>query len=277
MTTKPIRNLVVISDLHIGCQLGLCHPDGHRLDNAGHYRPSRAQRRIWDIWQEFWGDWVPKVTHREPFDLLINGDLMDGVHHGSTSQWSHNLHDQANAAYDIIEPVRQKARHLYIVRGTPAHAGESGVEEERLAQRLRASPDRDGRFARWELWKKIDSYLVHATHHIGTTASSQHEVSAVNAELAALFTEAGRWGNQPPDVIVRSHRHRCSELRLPAERCYATAFVTAAWQLKTPFTFKVAGGRVTTPQIGGSIIRLGDEELHTRHFVKDIGRGRPEL
>lgn len=274
--SRTIRNLVVISDLHIGCQLGLAAPTGHRLDNGGRYRPTRAQRAVWRIWDHFWSQWVPQVTHREPFDLLINGDLMDGVHHGSTHQWSHNLGDQAVAAYEILAPIADRAAHLYIVRGTPAHAGEAGVEEERLARRLGAVPDRDGRHARWELWKHIGGYLINATHHIGTTASSQHEVSAINAELASLFTEAGRWGHQPPDIIVRSHRHRCAELRLPAERCYASAFVTAAWQLKTPFSWKVAGGRVTTPQIGGSLIRLGDQELHTRHFVRDIGRGRPE-
>jgi hypothetical protein len=77
-------------------------------------------------------------------------------------------------------------------------------------------------------------------------------------------------------VVVRSHRHRNSEIRLPAKWGYAIAFVTPAWQLKTPFVFRIPGGRTSTPQIGGSIIRLGDEELHTRHFVQDIGRGRVE-
>ena len=29
---KPVQNVVVISDLHCGCQVGLCPPDGVRLD-----------------------------------------------------------------------------------------------------------------------------------------------------------------------------------------------------------------------------------------------------
>jgi hypothetical protein len=117
--------------------------------------------------------------------------------------------------------------------------------------------------------------LVHCAHHIGTTSSSAHETSAINAELSALFTESGRWGHQIPNVIVRSHRHRCAQISLPGSRGDAIAFVTAGWQLKSPFAYKVAGGRTTTPQIGGSLIRrsTSDGFLYTRHIVHDIGRG----
>lgn len=267
-----MKNIIVVSDLHIGCQLGLCHPRGARLDNGGRYAPTPLQRKVWRYWEEFW-KWAENVVKGEAFGVVINGDLIDGSHHGSTHQWSHNLEDQAEHAYAILEPIRAKAQRMWIVRGTPVHGGESGVDEERIAKRLRCTPSPSGQYARNELWLDIAGDLVHFAHHIGTTSSSAHEVSAVNAELTALFTEAGRWGHKPPSIIVRSHRHRCSEIRLPAERTYATAFVTAAWQLKTPFAFKVAGARVTTPQLGGSIIRRGSEELHTRHWVRDIGRG----
>jgi hypothetical protein len=165
----------------------------------------------------------------------------------------------------------------YHIRGTEAHVGKSGVAEEGLAKSLGAIKDRDGRHARWELWKKCgDQHLVHFSHHIGTTSSAAHETSAVNAELASAFNEAGRWGRQPPAVIVRSHRHRQSEVRLPAEWGYAISMVTPAWQLKTPYVFKLPGGRNSSPQIGGSLIRLGDQEIHTRHFVKEIERPLPE-
>src|SRR5262249_12349680 len=156
-------------------------------------------------------------------------------------------------AYRVFKPIvenRMCEGRFYVVKGTPAHVGESAVEEERLAKRLGAIPNEGGKHARYELWKRIgDNGLVHFNHHIGTTSSSQHEPSAVNAKLVHAFVEAGRWGNEPPDVVVRSHRPRCSEVRIPSRKGYATAFVTAAWQLKTPFAFKVAGARQQTPQI----------------------------
>lgn len=273
---EQVRNIIVISDQHIGCKLALMHPDGAVLDEGSRAMPSPLQLKLWSIWERFWNEWVPRVTHGEPFAVVNNGDAIDGVHHGTTTQWSHCLADQRQHAELILSPVLKACEgRYYHVRGTEAHVGQSGTEEEQLARALGATRSHGGHYARWELWKRLGSHLIHFSHHIGTTSSSAHETSAVNAELSALFNEAGRWGHEVPAVIVRSHRHRCSEVRLPAKWGYATAFVTPAWQLKTPFCYRIAGARVTTPQIGGSLIRVGDEELHTRHFVVDIGR--PEV
>ncbi len=225
------------------------------------------------MWEEFWGEWVPRATHKEPFCVVHNGDAIDGVHHNSTTQWSHNLEDQSQHAYEILAPIVDLCEgRYYHIRGTEAHVGKSGVEEERLAKRLGAIPNEQHQHARWELWKRCGGKLCHFLHHIGATSSAQHELSAVNAELTAMYADAGRWNNEPPFIVVRSHRHRCSECRLPAHGGYATAFVTACWQLKTPFTWKIPGARITTPQIGGHLIRSGDEVVHTRHMVWDIGR-----
>ena len=271
--SKEIRNVVVFSDTHVGCQMGLCHPDGAALDDGGTYTPSALQVKVWRLWESFWGEWVPRVTHDEPFAVVFNGDAIDGSHHGSTTQWSHNLKDQVAHAEKIFAPgVEACEGRYYHIRGTEAHVGQSGNEEERLAKAVGAIADGQGRYARWELWKRIAKNLVHFTHHIGTTSSSAHETSAINAELASAFNESGRWGHEAPAIIVRSHRHRSAEIRLPAAWGYATAIVTAAWQLKTPFVYRIPGGRNSTPQIGGALIRHGDEELHTRTWVHDIGR-----
>lgn len=270
-TTKVSKNIVVIADLHIGCQLGLCHPDGARLDNGGKYNPSEVQGKTWEIWTNYW-KWVHKIVKNEDFDVVVNGDVIDGRHHDSTHQWSHNLEDQAEHAYKILLPIRKQAKRMWIVRGTPSHGGESGVDEERLAKRLACEQSKAGQYARNDLWLDLEGDLIHFAHHIGTTSSSAHETSALNAEIAALFTGSGRWGMTPPTMIVRSHRHLSSEIRLPSSRTYTIAFVTAPWQLPTPFAFKTMGGRTATPQIGGSIIRKGDQDLYTRHFVHPIDR-----
>jgi hypothetical protein len=274
------KNVIVVSDLHIGCQLALCHPDGGRLDNGGTYKPTPAQLALWRMWQEFWGEWVPRVTHDEPYHAVLNGDTLDGRHHGATSQWSQNLADQSRHARLILAPVAEACRarggKLYMIRGTTAHAGESGEEEERLARDLEAAANTAGQFARWDLWLSVGEGLVHFAHTIGTTNSSAHETSAINAELAAAFTDSGRWGKRPPDIVVRSHRHRCAEIRLPHANGYATSLVTAGWQLKTPFMTRLMHGRTSEPQIGGTLIRRGDEELHTRHRVWAFERPEAE-
>jgi len=273
MKHAAVNNLVVISDLHCGCRLGL-HPNTPTpLDDGGQYVPSRLQKIVWSWWREFWGRWVPEACHNEPFAVLILGDTIDGVHHDSTSQISHNLEDQAEIAYRVLEPIAKKCQgRLYMIRGTQAHVGPSGIEEERLAKRLGAVPDENGRHARWEAWIELGRGLVHATHHIGTTGSQAYESTAVMRELAEAYTEAGRWRQRPPDVLVRGHRHRHIEVRVPTSLGYGIAFTCPAWQLKTPYCYRVPGARQSTPQIGGSVIRQGDSDLYTRHWVRSPQR-----
>lgn len=272
-----INNLVVVSDLHVGCQMGLCPPSGARLDDGGHYKPSPLQRKVWSWWEQFWGEFVPSATKGEPYAVVINGDILDGVHHNSTTQWSHNLNDQALLARNILAPVVADCQgRFYVVRGTEAHVGKSAQEEERLARELGAIANANGQFARYELWKMVGDRLVHCLHHVGTTGSQAYEATAVHKELVESITEAGRWKRRFPDVVVRSHRHRYIETVIPTADGRAFACVTPAWQLKTGYVFKVAGGRLSEPQVGGLVIRLAHGELFVRPWVKSLEREKPE-
>jgi len=268
-------NLVIVSDLHAGCRMGLCPPGPIPLDDGGTYHYSPLQAQLWRWWLAFWA-WVPRITHGEPYSVLVNGDSVDGVHHNSTTQISHNLSDQARIAHAILAPVAKRARRFYMVRGTEAHVGPSGVEEERLAEALGAVPNTAGQFARHELWIQVGTWLVHCAHHVGTTGRTHYESSAPMGELAEAYADAGRWGRRPPDCVVRSHRHRHIKVDVAAARGSNLSVVTPGWQLKTPYAYRIAGGRSSQPQLGGIIIRQGDEEPHERHWVRSLTPPKPE-
>lgn len=279
--SKHVRNLIVVSDIHAGCRVGLCPPDPQPLDGGGQYIASDFQRKMWALWEVFWNEWVPEVTRKEPYDVLFNGDALDGVHHRSTTQISQNIEDQQRIAERClrrqVERCQKKGGTYYHIRGTEAHVGQSGEYEERLARNLGAKPNREQQYARFDLWKRVgERCLVHALHHVGTTSSAAHESSAVNAELTAMYVEAARWGKEPPDFIVRSHRHRSIAVDLNSSKGYAAAIVTPAWQGKTPFVFKVPGARISEPQIGGILIREGDEEHFYRRKVWSFDRSPEE-
>lgn len=276
------RTLIVVSDTHAGCRLAL-YPVGTkvRLDDGGFYRPSTFQEQMWRLWREFWDEWVPTVTKGEPYDICHNGDVIEGVHHGATTQISHNINDQKKIAVAVMAPEIAKARKrggtFYSVRGTGAHVGQSSIYEEEVAELLGAAPNRQGQHSRYDLWKRVgDGVLVHLMHHIGTTGSAAHEASAVNAELTAEYVEAARWKREPPDYIVRSHRHRSIAVDLDSAKGYAAGIVTPAWQGKTPFAWKVAGARISEPQFGGIAIRQGDEEHFYRRKVWSVDRSAEE-
>jgi hypothetical protein len=252
------------------------HPDGARLDENLIAQPSPFQRKVWAWWEEFWGEFVPEATKGESYAVVCNGDTTDGVHHGSTTQWSHNLTDQGRHAKLILEPIVQACEgRFYMIRGTEAHVGKSAQEEERLAEELGAIPNQGGQFARYELWKMVGPRLVHLLHHISATSSMQFESTAVHRELVDSFTEAGRWGRRPPDIIVRSHRHRHIETVIPTASGRAYGTTTPAWQGKTPFVWK-GGGRLSEPQFGGLVVRFAHNELFIRPWVKTLEREQPE-
>jgi len=274
--SNHINNLIVVSDLHCGCRMGLCPPDGAQLDDGGTYLPSDLQLRVWAWWEEFWNDWVPLVTKGEPYAVCCNGDALDGVHHGAVTQISHNLADQSELAYKILKPIVERCEgRYYHIRGTEAHVGKSGAEEERLAQQLGAIPNNVGQHALWDLWMRLGGKkggLVHIMHHIGTTGSMAYESTALMKEMTEAYTEGGRWSREPPDVIVRSHRHRNAEVRVRTARGFSTVCTTPGWQLKTPFVYKMAGARQSEPQFGGTLVRCGERETYTLHQVWSLDR-----
>lgn len=271
------RTVVCVSDTHAGCRLALCPPEGVPLDDGGLYMPSPLQLKLWSMWREFWDEWVPQVTHGEPYVVVHNGDALEGVHHGAVTQVSQNMEDQVRIAEAVLAPEVRKAAAYYHVRGTEAHVGRSGQDEERLAKLLGAVPNDSGQHALWELWLNLAGNRLHFMHHIGVTGSSAYEATAVHKELTESFVESGRWGDPPPRVVVRSHRHRYLEDRIAGAGGYYISVVTPGWQLKTPHTYRIPGGRQSQPQIGGIAIRLGDEELHVRSKVYRIERPKEVL
>ena len=273
----PDENLVLYSDIHVGCGLALCHPDGFKRDEGGTYMPSEDQLLLWRYWREFWDDWVPEVTLGEPFTAVCLGEMIDGVHHQSVTQITHNLGDQVRHSTKINgEVARRCGGRFYALRGTEAHAGKSAQEAERVARDVGAIPDKLGHHARYELWYRMGSPerggLIHMMHHIGTTGSSHYESSAPMKELTEAFVEAGRWGDEPPRVVVRAHRHRHIQLRIPSERGDSISCTMPAWQLKTPLVYRIAGGRQAQPQIGGIVVRYHRGELYVRNKVWRVER-----
>ena len=274
---KYIRNVIVVSDLHCGCRLGLCPPEDRKLDQGGWYRPSPLQLKLWQWWSEFWDAWVPLVTRGEPYAIVVNGDTTNGRHHKGVTNISESLVDQKRIAKDVI---RQRIDHpnckqLYMVRGTEAHVGLGGENEEALAEDLGAVKNPDGDYAPFELWLRVGGptgALVHIMHHIGTTGTSAYETTALQKEFTESCSEAGKWGNPAPDIVVRAHRHRHAKTQVPTVNGDGICVVTPGWQLKTPFVFRIPGGRVTTPQCGGILIRQGDEEFFTRQKIWNISR-----
>ena len=127
-------------------------------------------------------------------------------------------------------------------------------------------------------------HLVHVLHHVEGGGSS--ESTAILRELTDTYAESARWGRRPPDVIVRSHRHRYIKVEIPtglskgSERGreptpVAACVVTPGWQGKTPYAWKIAGARLQTPQFGGIVIDGSGDDVVVRRRVWTVARSEP--
>jgi hypothetical protein len=272
------RSIVVVSDLHAGCRMGL-HPDREvQLQGGMLSQPSILQRKMWTHWRTFHDEFVPSVTKGEPHILISNGDEVDGRHHGSTTQISQNLADQQTIAEACLRPEVEKAHTYYQIAGTEAHVGPSAEDAERLARALGARPDPDGQHARPFLWLELVGRLIHFAHHVGGTSSRGYEMTAPHAEYCAFCEDAGRWHRPAPDLIVRAHRHRYCKPTSHGANGECGCVVGPGWQLKTPFVHRLMGGRASEPQIGGLVIRVGGRlGLYVAAYVYNMERPRSEV
>jgi hypothetical protein len=256
-----IRHIICISDLHAGSSVSVCPPDV-TLDDGGIYRYSKYQKVLWEWWNEFWYGWVPAQVDGEPFSVVINGDVLDGKHHETTTIISANLADQQKIAEKLLRPICELTPRLIIVRGTEAHAGKTGQHEEQLAQALGAVGPEPWLCSWWEYKATLNDNLIHFAHHIGVTSSAAYRSSALMRTIANNFVDAGQWGTRPPDLIVRSHRHRQTEVVEPTKNGVCRIVVTPGWQLKTPFIYRT--GQDEKPQIGGICISASGSSLKVR-------------
>lgn len=262
--------VVVVSDLHVGCELALMPKDGYTSDNGNHKPPSPMQQKLHAWWEEFWA-WADKETGGN-YNVVVNGDAIDGVHHNSVSQWSHNLDHQRGAAVELLRPIRERAKKLFIIRGTEAHTGQSACNEESIARELKADRiSRDGTYSHWQLFYHHDDLLVHFAHEIGVSMSPFSKSSALQRELVYGYINSGRWGDKPPDVYVRSHKHECSVVGEPSESGMTWCWVTSPWQLGTPYMQKKPRGGAM-PEVGGLILKFGDNGCYGKPWTRKLSR-----
>lgn len=267
-TKRPLP-IAVVSDLHVGCGLAVMPADGVSVDGQQTVFPSPFQQAMNGWWSEFW-EWVEDETDGR-YAVVVNGDLVDGVHHQATTQWTHNMDVQRSACVELLKPVRKRAERFLIVRGTETHVGGSGQHEEAIARELDAEKSASGTHSHWEIYYRLGKHLVHFSHHIGVTSSPFAESGALNREMVQGYVEAGRNGDEPPAILIRSHRHTCGVFGHPSRHGMTWTATTPAWQGKTPYVHRTAA-RMQRPQIGGMLIVAGDNAPYCKPWVRFFSR-----
>ena len=240
-TDEPL--MLALSDLHCGSTVALTPPDYPMLDD-GAWKLNRAQEWIWDRWSAF-SKWVKEYRDGRRMVLLLNGDLIEGVHHGSKEIVHADPGIHARMAADVLKPIAAMASRIYVVRGTFAHVGHSA--EDSIGKALGAMSDQ-GVYSKFHWMFRVRDTVISAKHHISTSSRRALRATALSINLEEERAECAAAGYPMPDLLIRSHRHVYGH--------YATEqsqiVVTPAWQVLTSYGWKVVPNAV--PRIGGVMI-----------------------
>lgn len=229
------RVAVFISDLHCGSPSGLLPPELVNLDDNP-IGQNPFQRWLWKCWEDCWG-WALDEIGRDPWALIVNGDIIEGNHHGTRELISPRDEDHGTAAYHALTPLVKAAAATYMVQGTECHTGEA---EHKMATRWKteglAVRTPDSRRASWpSLRLEIAGCLNHIAHHINTTSRPYLEGSQPSIHLGVERVEAARTNSGVPRCVWRAHRHVFGSWR-DAHGCLT---VTPPWKGHDRYTRKV--------------------------------------
>jgi hypothetical protein len=251
--------MALIGDLHINSTVGLPPGLSFPLDDGGMYHASKTQRWIWDCWGHFWAliDEMVK-RHKAELFVVINGEALDGDHHDTRQIITRNRATFMRMGTYVLDPIAQKADHLFWTRGTPAHSGKSGELDEGLAQDLGAEPARvvNGEVTSYTFWhlrldvRGVKSDICHHTTRSKVPRSKGSSAGRLASDTQERYIDQNQW---PPDLVFRSHVHVSEDSR---DSHRTRAIILPCWQAPTEYGYKIAPG--DWPTIGGAWVLCQD-------------------
>jgi len=237
MTKKTPLGAVIISDLHCGSVVGLW-PDNHITSTGNKIGLGNNIHQKW-LWQ-CWNDIEVKIKDHfkgEPFALIINGDCIEGRHHGTTEIVVALNLDHALAAIECLKPLSKLASVTYMTAGTECHVGDW---EKMICQEI------GGKWLGDKGLIEINGTLIDIAHHMPTSSRAYLEAGAMSITMGNARQNYSRVGHRVPKVYLRGHRHTGGIFNDGS----GVLMVTPAWQLLTRYAYKVVGDSICRPGFG---------------------------
>lgn len=236
-TTAP-KVVFFLSDLHCLSTYAVLRP-GFKTIAGNEIGLNPIQAWLWKAMQECLFD-AHRLRGRDPFSVVLNGDLIEGNHHRTKEILAVDELEHAAAAVWTLEPIVKGASKVFVTDGTECHTGnfENGIAKEIGAEKCPWT----GGHSFNHLPLEVNGCFGIARHHMPTTSRVYLEAGALSIMLGNAQLSRIRAGEEPPKWIVSAHRHR--------EGIYQTASamhcVCPAWQALTRHGNKVVPDGVLT-------------------------------
>lgn len=225
MSAEPLVNLV-INDTHCGSEHALL-PDRIELDDGRSigYNKNRKLEFLWNSWLQMKEDFF-RIVGNDPFVFTLNGDIIEGSHHGTTEIVAAKLSEHFTIAKEVLGPFVEMADKTIVTRGTECHTLDW---EQFFCDQFGLDKAKD--FQQYE----INGCLVDARHHMPVTSKTWQEATAMAQVINNAVANCSRSGHPIPKVFLRAHRH------LTGDYCDGTSMIVVpgSWQYMTRHAYKV--------------------------------------
>lgn len=239
-----MNRLVVISDIHCGSSVALCPPDFTTTEGQK-VGLNKYQQWAWAQWLDF-QDWVFKGGK---YTLVLNGDLIEGIHHRSTEIISADPADHYLCAQHVLNRIVDRAERVYVVRGTDTHTGPSS--EHGLATWCGAIPDKAHARPAWDrLDLEYEGVQCRFVHHGVGSRREWTRLTALNVDIDSHRIATVDAGGRPPQVLGLGHFHHYAAGSTSAW----LSFRTPSWQFNTRHTMKVVPWAEN--EVGGVVLEF---------------------
>ena len=256
--------LVILSDLHVGSSIGLW-PPGFVSTEGFSIGQNKFQYGMWQHWQAC-QKWIAKITGGNEYELLLNGDLVEGIHHRSLQVMSPDVADQVTAAVSVLGPIAQKSKSVYLTKGTECHTGNL---ELHIGKEIGATVDKStGHYAFDRLELDFNGVIFSASHHCSSASKPWLESGEYSKFISAEIIEAGRCKRAIPQIVAKAHRHVGGVF----DDGTSIGVVTGAWQGLTRHGNKVVSHAIPRSSCVILDFRLSEKgdlpTVHTKTFIQ---------
>jgi hypothetical protein len=239
-----MKDILLLSDLHVGSLWGLWPPDFEaddpRGDNRLKFVQNYTQKQLWKHWKHM----ISKVN---PEIIIFNGDLIDGQQRRSVGREvvTSRIEMQIEACKDIIRTLPEVP--MYFTQGTEYHESPDGsAAEQYIAKEL------GGEFGD-DLLIDECGIRMHVGHPIPVSATSwQYRTTPLARDLLLLALNSADEKYGRVDVAIRSHAHYYCSCSFTSQ----LGVITPCWQTRTPYA--VRKDLITPPDIGYLILHVED-------------------
>lgn len=271
-----IEKVLCISDLHCGSHHSI-GVEGVELEEGRFSYNTKFQNGILKVFENQLDRVFDKLKGKK-FTLILNGDLVDGKHHGDP--FVENLiSDQIIILTAVLGRVTLKANsgqieRTYFMQGTQAHAGIGNDTERGIAEKYNGELNVKATSGGSKIWQEMElefanGAVLHTTHHFNFT--NIYEGTCYEREWTQIGKSYLKAGMMPPDIYYRGHIHQFGNpFVLPSHpRTEIGCFSTPGWQGKSQYVMK-GMGRMKMLQLGMVLLEIEDGKVVLRDFIDTL-------